>query len=208
MRKTSSLLADDAEHRRTDEIAGNDLADDRWDADALRELGRELGRDEDDEDVEEDGADVHGAAVGSCRRQQAESGHDIVVVPALAAAVSRMDQTVSGDSSGTSCVGLDAGVQRDRLLLEEVGVGECSHLGDVQAGELDLGLGPDATLRERVLDLEEGRKAMPNITVQSTTTPAAWAAELPEPGIQAVEDPGHALDRPRQPSVVKFQPAP
>ena len=37
----------------------------------------------------------------------------------------------------------------------ELGIGEHAHFGDVHALELHLGRGPDAALRERVLDLEE-----------------------------------------------------
>ena len=49
-------LADQVEQRRPDEDAGDDLADDRGDADALGDLGRQLGGDEHDQDVAEDSA--------------------------------------------------------------------------------------------------------------------------------------------------------
>ena len=48
-----------AEHGRTDDHAGDDLADDRREAYAISELGRDLCREEHDEDVEEDSVDVH-----------------------------------------------------------------------------------------------------------------------------------------------------
>ena len=44
-------LADQVEHRRADEDAGDDLADDGRDADALGDLRGHLGGDEDDQDV-------------------------------------------------------------------------------------------------------------------------------------------------------------
>ena len=50
---------DEAEHRRPDEDAGDDLGDDGRDVDAVRDLGGDLGRDEHDEDVEQDRVDVH-----------------------------------------------------------------------------------------------------------------------------------------------------
>ena len=50
---------DDPEHRRADDDAGHDLPDHRGDADAIRHLRRQLGGDEDDQDVGEDACDVH-----------------------------------------------------------------------------------------------------------------------------------------------------
>ena len=67
--------ADEAEHRRADHDAGEDLADDRGHTDALGAFRRELRRDEHDEDVEEDGADVHGSVFRSrIRSNEAAAG--------------------------------------------------------------------------------------------------------------------------------------
>ena len=52
-------VADPAQHRRADEDAGDDLADDGGDADPLGHLGRHLGGDQHDEDVAQDLGDVH-----------------------------------------------------------------------------------------------------------------------------------------------------
>ena len=51
---------DEAQDGGPDDDAGDDLAHDRGHIDPLRDLGRQLRRDEHDEDVEEDRADVHG----------------------------------------------------------------------------------------------------------------------------------------------------
>ena len=53
--------------RRTDDDTGHDLTDDRRDVDALGELRRDLGRDEHDQDVQQDRADVHQLSAGSAR---------------------------------------------------------------------------------------------------------------------------------------------
>ena len=53
-------VAHQSEHRRSDDDPGDDLPDDRRDADPLRELGRDLRRDEHHQDVEENGDDVGG----------------------------------------------------------------------------------------------------------------------------------------------------
>ena len=58
-----------AEHRRPDDDAGDDLADDRRQSHAVRELGRNLGREQDDEDVEQDPVDVHALLVDVVRRR-------------------------------------------------------------------------------------------------------------------------------------------
>ena len=50
---------DEAENGRPDDDTGDDLADDGGHVDPLRDLGGQLRRDEHDEDVEEDGTDVH-----------------------------------------------------------------------------------------------------------------------------------------------------
>ena len=55
------------EHRRADDHARDDLAHHRGDVDALGDLGCELRRDEDDEDVEEDPGDVHQEPLVSSR---------------------------------------------------------------------------------------------------------------------------------------------
>ena len=53
-------VAHQSEHRRADDDAGHDLPDHGRDAEALRELGRDLRRHEHDQDVEEHGDDVVG----------------------------------------------------------------------------------------------------------------------------------------------------
>ena len=74
------VAADQVEHRRADEDAGDDLADDGRDADALGDLGRQLGGDEDDQDVAEDLGDVH--AAGQSRGQGRATGRARSAVPA------------------------------------------------------------------------------------------------------------------------------
>ena len=50
---------DNPEQRRPDEHAGDDLGDDRREADAIRDLGSDLRRDDHDQDVEQYRVDVH-----------------------------------------------------------------------------------------------------------------------------------------------------
>ena len=50
---------DDPEQRRPDEHSGDDLGDDRREADAIRDLGSDLRRDDHDQDVEQYRVDVH-----------------------------------------------------------------------------------------------------------------------------------------------------
>ena len=60
--KSQDLVrTDETEHRRTDEHAGEDLADDGRNADALRQLGRRLRREQHDRDVDENLSYVHTA---------------------------------------------------------------------------------------------------------------------------------------------------
>jgi hypothetical protein len=54
------VAPDEAEDRRSDHDAGDDLADHRGDVDALGDLRRDLRSDEHDEDVEQHRGDVHG----------------------------------------------------------------------------------------------------------------------------------------------------
>jgi hypothetical protein len=50
------------QHGRPDENPREDLGDNRGNTDPLGHLGRDLGGDEDDQDVEKDVPEVHGAA--------------------------------------------------------------------------------------------------------------------------------------------------
>ena len=58
---------DPAEHRRADDDARDDLADDRGNVHPVGELGRDLRREQHDEDVEKNPVDVHRGYSVSCR---------------------------------------------------------------------------------------------------------------------------------------------
>ena len=57
----TSSLAHQPQHRRADEDAGDDLTEHRGHGQALGPLGGDLRRQQDDEDVDQHLADVHGA---------------------------------------------------------------------------------------------------------------------------------------------------
>ena len=106
------VVGDQAEHRRADQNAGGDLADHGRDAGPLGHLSRHLGRDEHDEHVEEDAADVESAVHGwapwrdgrsRCRPGFPALPAEMVAVPGGSVpglALRRTSGTASAGSSG------------------------------------------------------------------------------------------------------------
>ena len=105
------------EHRRSDDDAGDDLAEDGRDADSFRQLGRQLGGGEDDEQVEEESREIDdrrggehaqaagagfkgdGARCGILRQHPtaAADGHDGV----------RAEHTADADEEGVAAAGAE-----------------------------------------------------------------------------------------------------
>ena len=62
------VALDQVQRGRPDEDPGHDLADDRRHPDPFRDLGRHLGREQEDEDVQKDRVHAHGRAPSTLRR--------------------------------------------------------------------------------------------------------------------------------------------
>ena len=84
---------DEAEHGRTDDHTGDDLAHDRGHIDPLRDLSSQLRRNEHDEDVEQDRADVHGV------RRSSAGAVCVDVLEEVAASPHRADLESQGTNS-------------------------------------------------------------------------------------------------------------
>ena len=211
-RSTSSV--DEVEHRRPDQDPRDDLADDRRYADALGDLGRQLRRDEHDEDVAEDLGDFHGGGVspaGSREREpDARGAGRRRCRPTRACARCGIGSTCRGlhRRAAASDVATDPCTDRRRRRWVELGVGEDAHLGHVHALELHLRVGRMPPFMTAFWILKKA-KAIPKITVQITSTPMACELSWPRPRLKYAEDADDALAALGHVTLVgAFQPAP
>ena len=89
---------DETQHRRSDDDAGDDLAEDGGDADSLRQLGRQLGGGEDDEQVEEEAGEIDDRRGGEHAQRPAPDSRAMAPGVASSASIQPRRRTVTMES--------------------------------------------------------------------------------------------------------------